>query len=161
MKASTQVAACVLLMISLRVHGTSAALSTGASCPNITSERLEVLEAFIESPAGMLDTADYIAAVYEAFAPEAVLYVPETGSYTGVESIAEYALVIDGKFTNGTFQATSYIINPEDFVVAEDWIQVPRMWATCIYSWSYFLASHDRACRALCTSFFVVPSRKP
>jgi hypothetical protein len=85
MKASTQVAACVLLMISLRVHGTSAALSTGASCPNITSERLEVLEAFIESPAGMLDTADYIEAVYEAFAPEAVLYVPETGSYTGVE----------------------------------------------------------------------------
>ncbi len=78
-----------------------------------------------------------------------------------MESIAEYALVIDGKFTNGTFQATSYIINPEDFVVAEDWIQVPRMWATCIYSWSYFLASHDRACRALCTSFFVVPSRKP
>jgi len=40
-----------------------------------------VLEAFIEAPAGSLDTADYIAAIYEAFAPEAVLYVPETGSY--------------------------------------------------------------------------------
>ncbi len=122
MKASTQVAVCVVLMIGLR--------GTRAACPNITSERLEVLEAFIEAPAGNLDTADFIAAVYEAFAPEAVLYVPETGSYSGVESIAEYALVVDGNFTNGTFQATSYTINPDDLVVAEGWIQLPRMWAS-------------------------------
>ena len=126
MKASAQVALFVLLVAGVR--GIRAALSTGtgAACPNITSERLEVLEAFIEAPAGSLDTADFIAAVYEAFAPEAVLYVPETGSYTGVESIAEYALVVDGKFTNGTFQATSYTINPEEIIVADDWIQVPH-----------------------------------
>ena len=124
MKASTRVTVCVVLVSG--VSGIRAALSTGtsAACPNITSYRLEVLEEFIEAPAGSLDTADFIAAVYEAFAPEAVLYVPETGSYSGVESIAEYALVVDGKFTNGTFQATSYTINPQEIVVTDDWIQV-------------------------------------
>lgn len=133
MKASAQVALFVLLVVGVR--GIRAALSTGtgAACSNISSERLEVLEAFIEAPAGSLDTADFIAAVYEAFAPEAVLYVPETGSYTGVESIAEYALVVDGKFTNGTFQATSYTINPEEIIVADDWIQ-----ATALVTGTFF-----------------------
>lgn len=146
MKASTQVAACVALVIG--VNGIRAALSTGAACPNITSERLEVLEAFIEAPAGSLDTADFIAAVYEAFAPEAVLYAPETGSYSGVESIAEYALVVDGKFTNGTFQATSYTFNPEEIVIAEDWIQVPHM--SQLYTLTFATARHEHAIRTLC-----------
>jgi len=104
-----------------------------------------VLEAFIEAPAGSLDTADFIAAVSEAFAPEAVLYVPETGSYSGVESIAEYALVIDGKFTNGTFQAMSYTINPQEIVVTDDWIQVPHM-----HTYVPVVRVHPQACN--CTS---------
>jgi len=150
MKASTQVTVCVVLVIG--VSGIRAALSTGtsAACPNITSERLEVLEEFIEAPAGSLDTADFIAAVYEAFAPEAVLYVPETGSYSGVESIAEYALVVDGKFTNGTFQATSYTINPQEIVVTDDWIQVPHMCQSYAYTLRLATARHNHAIRTLC-----------
>lgn len=95
-----------------------------APCPDIVPERLAVLQAFLLSPSEGLNTSVFVEGVYGAFAPDATLIVPETGDYVGVEDIAEYALVTNGDFNNGTFTAQSFTIDPRQVVVGSDWIQV-------------------------------------
>ena len=102
----------------------SSDVSLSEACPMIMSERLDVLQNFLEAPSLGLNDSDFVAAVYEAFAPNASLSVPETGSYEGVEDIAEYVLVINSGFEGGYFTAESYTIDPDEVTLGNNWIQV-------------------------------------
>lgn len=98
--------------------------SGSVACPTITSERLDVLQNFLEAPSLGLNASEFVAAVYEAFTPDATLSIPETGSYEGVEDIAEYVLVTNSGFNGGYFTAESYTINPDQVALGNNWIQV-------------------------------------
>ena len=97
-------------------------------------ERLEVLQAFFLLPSEGLNTSDFVAAVYEAFSVDATLSIPATGTYEGVEDIAEYVLVLDAGFNNGTFTAESYYVDPLQVVVGSDWIQVRALLSMVSFS---------------------------
>ena len=98
--------------------------SGSVACPTIASERLDVLQKFLEAPSLGLNASEFVAAVYEAFTPDATLSIPETGSYEGVEDIAEYGLIINSGFNGGYFTADSYTIDPDQVAVGNNWIQV-------------------------------------
>ena len=78
---------------------------------------------FLTLPLENLNSSDFVAGICGAFSPEAALYIPAAGNYTGVESTAEYVLVTDAVFDNGAYAEMSYVIDPDLLFVDENWIQ--------------------------------------
>ena len=100
------------------------AASVDSQCAQVDAGRPQVVQSFLEAAQEGLNTSDYVAIIHEVTAPDAVLYVPDTGTWTGVESIAEYALILDSTFTGGTVVIDSYSIDPADVLVQPESIQV-------------------------------------
>ena len=108
----------------------ASAASVDSQCAQVEAERLQVVQSFLEAAQEGLNTSDYVAIIHEVTAPDAVLYVPDTGTWTGVESIAEYALILDTTFTGGTVVIDSYSVDPADVLVQPESIQV-SCWCCC------------------------------
>jgi len=59
----------------------------------------------------------------EVFAPDATLYLAATGTYTGVETIAEYVLVSDTAFNGGYWSVDTFVLDPTSLDITGDSIQ--------------------------------------